>query len=467
MLGVQLQRISPILVTAKDDVMDLNPADQQLTYDLDRQFVFHSWSAQGALKPMVFAGGQGSWMWDYEGNKYLDFTSQLVFTNIGHQHPKVVAAIAEQAAKLSTVAPQHAVLPRGEAAKRIVELASDNMVKVFFTNGGADANENAIRMARQHTGRAKVLSHYRSYHGNTGAAIQATGDPRRWPNEFAMHQVHFFGPHLYRSPFWSTDEAMETQRALEHLEQVIVYEGAGTIAAILLESVVGTAGVLIPPPGYLAGVRELCDKYGIMWIADEVMAGFGRTGTWFGYQLGGDLAPDLITFAKGSNSGYVPVGGVVISDKIARTFDDRVFPGGLTYSGHPLGTASIVATIDVMQDEQIVPNAARLGTDIIGPELRAMAERHPVIGEVRGTGVFWALDLVTDRATKEMIAPYGGTSDAMNTLVAACKKEHLLPFTNGNRLHIVPPCNISDEDLRTGLAIVDRALTAVDAFYTG
>ena len=441
-------------------------ADAERVRKDDRAHVFHSWSAQGALKPLPVAAAEGSYFWDYDGNRYLDFSSQLVNVNIGHQHPKVVAAIQEQAAKLATIAPQHANEARGEAAKRITELAPAGLDKVFFTNGGADAIENAIRMARIHTDRAKVLTFYRSYHGNTGAAITATGDPRRWPNEYATGHVHFFGPHLYRTPFWSTTEAEETERALTHLEEVIRYEGPGTIAAVLLESVVGTAGVLVPPPGYLAGVRALCDKYGIVYIADEVMAGFGRTGRWFAFDHF-DVAPDLVVFAKGSNSGYVPVGGVIISDAIAATFQDRVFPGGLTYSGHPIACASIVASIDAMKDEGIVENAARIGETVLGPGLRELADRHPVIGEVRGLGVFWALDLVTDRATREMLAPYGGTSPAMTELVGEARKRGLMPFTNYNRLHVVPPCTVSDTEAKEGLAILDEVFSVVDRHYTG
>ncbi len=443
-----------------------DPAEGQRVHDLDRAHVFHSWSAQAALDPMVIAGAEGSYVWDYDGNRYLDFSSQLVNTNIGHQHPKVVAAIQAQAGLLSTIAPQHANAARGDAAKRIVDLAPDGMSKVFFTNGGADAIENAIRMARLHTGRRKVMSFYRSYHGNTGSAIASTGDPRRWPNEFADAHVHFFGPYLYRSAFWAQTEAEETERALQHLEQVLTFEGPGTVAAILMESVVGTAGVLIPPPGYLAGVRALCDKHGILLILDEVMSGFGRTGTWFAFE-NFDVTPDLITFAKGSNSGYVPVGGVIISDAVAATFDDRVFPGGLTYSGHPLACASIVASIDAMKEEGIVENARRVGTELIGPGLRELAERHPVIGEVRGLGVFWALDLVTDRATREPLAPYGGSSPAMGALVVEAKKRGLLPFTNFNRLHVVPPCNVSDTEVKDGLAILDEVFAVVDQHYTG
>ena len=443
-----------------------DPAAGARAIELDRAHVFHSWSAQAHLDPLALAGGSGSWVWDFAGRRYLDFSSQLVNTNIGHQHPAVVAAIREQAAVLSTVAPQHANAARGEAARMIAELAPERMDKVFFTNGGADAIENAIRMARLHTGRRKVLSAYRSYHGNTGAAIVATGDPRRWPNEFAEDHVHFFGPYLYRSHFWATTPEQESERALQHLADVVRFEGPGSIAAILLETIVGTAGVLIPPPGYLAGVRELCDEHGIMLILDEVMAGFGRTGRWFAFEHF-DVRPDLVAFAKGSNSGYVPVGGVIISDAIAATFDDRVFPGGLTYSGHPLATASIVASITAMREEGIVENAARIGTDVLGPGLAALSDRHPVIGEVRGLGVFWALDLVSDRGTRAMLAPYGGTSEAMTLLVAEARRRGLLTFTNINRLHVVPPCNITDEDARTGLAILDEVLTEVDRYYEG
>ena len=443
-----------------------DPARGAEVVAMDRAHVFHSWSSQGALSPLPIAAAEGCYFWDYDGRRYLDFSSQLVNTNIGHQHPKVTAAIAAQAQKLTTIAPQHASEARGEAATRLAALAPDGMEKVFFTNGGADANENAIRMARLHTGRSKVLTFYRSYHGNTGSAIAATGDPRRWPNEFATGHVHFFGPHLYRSPFWSTSQEQECERALQHLEQVIQYEGPATIAAVLLETIVGTAGVLIPPPGYLAGVRALCDRHGIVYIADEVMCGFGRAGRWFAFEQH-DAVPDLITFAKGSNSGYVPVGGVIISDPIAQTFSDRVFPGGLTYSGHPLACASIVATIDAMREEAIIENAARVGAEVLGPGLRELAERHPVVGEVRGVAVFWALDLVSNRETREMLAPYGGSSEAMRALTADCLARGLMPFVNYNRLHVVPPCTVSESEAKEGLAILDEALSVADRYYAG
>ena len=435
-------------------------------YRLDRRHVFHSWSAQDALDPMVITRAEGSHVWDGEGKKYLDFSSQLVYTNVGHQHPRVVAAIQEQAARLCTVAPQHANDARSEAARLIAERTPGDLDRIFFTNGGADANEHAVRMARLFTGRHKVLTTYRSYHGGTTTAINMTGDPRRWPNDTATSgTVHFWGPFLYRSVFYAETEEQECARALEHLERTISFEGPKTIAAVVLESIPGTAGVMVPPPGYLQGVRELCDRFGIVMVADEVMTGFGRTGAWFAIGDTG-VTPDLLTFAKGVNSGYVPLGGVAINDEIASYFGSRVYPGGLTYSGHPLATAAAVATIDVMEDEKVVGNAARLGCEVIGPRLREVAERHPSVGEVRGTAVFWAIELVRDPATREPLAPYGGTSPAMAEVSAFLKREGMLPFTNSNRVHVLPPCTISDADALEGLELIDAALDLADGHVT-
>ncbi|MGX6603156.1 aminotransferase class III-fold pyridoxal phosphate-dependent enzyme [Micromonosporaceae bacterium Da 78-11] len=436
----------------------------------DRAHVFHSWSAQGAINPLPIAGAQGSHIWDYEGNRYLDFSSQLVNINIGHQHPRLVAAIQEQAAKLCTIAPAFANDKRGEAARLIAELAPGSLNKVFFTNGGAEANENAIRMARVHTGRHKVLSTYRSYHGSTATAITATGDPRRWANEpTAVGVVHFWGPYPYRSPFYASTAEQETTRALAHLRDTIVFEGPATVAAVLIETVVGTNGILVPPPGYLAGVRAICDEFGIVFIADEVMAGFGRCGEWFAVDHWG-VTPDLITFAKGVNSGYLPLGGVVIADEIAETFRERPFPGGLTYSGHPLACASAVASIEIFKDEGIIEHARAIGTDVIGPGLAELADRHPSVGDVRGLGVFWAIELVTDRATREPLVPFNATGAAagpMNEVAAACKERGLWPFTHFNRMHVVPPCTVSADEVREGLAIIDEALSVADEYYAG
>lgn len=433
--------------------------DADHAYELDRAHVFHSWSAQAQLDPMVVTKAEGSYVWDRYGNRLLDFTSQLVFTNLGHQHPRIVRAIQEQAATLCTVAPAHVNGTRSEAARLIASHTPGDLNRVFFTNGGADANEHAIRMARLHTGKDKVLSTYRSYHGGTQLAVNVTGDPRRWASDNGSSgTVHFFGPFLYRSVFSSTTEKEECQRALAHLEQVIALEGPSTIAAIILESIPGTAGIMIPPPGYLQGVRTLCDRHDIVLIADEVMSGFGRAGKWFAIEHA-NVVPDLLTFAKGVNSGYVPLGGVAISDEIYQTFAESVYPGGLTYSGHPLACAAVVATIQTMEDGGIVEHASSLGEQVIGPSLRELAARHECIGEVRGTGAFWAIELVSDRETREPLAPYGGSSPAMAAIVSACTQRGLLPFVNFNRIHVVPPLTITTDEAREGLDILDQALT--------
>jgi len=441
-------------------------ADARVRSD-DRGHVFHSWSAQATIDPLPIAGGEGATFWDYAGNSYLDFSSQLVNLNLGHQHPDLVTAIQRQAGRLATIQPSMANDARGELARRIAGVAPEGMEKVFFTNGGADANENAVRMARIVTGRRKVLSMYRSYHGNTSTAIALTGDPRRWPNEPADGSVaKFFGPYLYRSAFHATTPEQEAQRALEHLEQTIILEGASTIAAIVIETIVGTNGVLVPPPGYLAGVRQLCDRFGIVYIADEVMVGFGRVGEWFAFQTCGAV-PDLITFAKGVNSGYVPLGGVVISDRIAAHFDTLPFPGGLTYSGHPLACAAGVATFDVFERDGILDRVRDLGSRVVGPRLRDMAMIHPSIGDVRGLGLFWAIELVRDRETRQPLVPFNasGTDAApIAAVAAACKREGVWPFTHFNRLHVAPPLVIAEDELNRGLDVIDRALSVADEY---
>jgi taurine--2-oxoglutarate transaminase len=441
-------------------------AEAQVRSD-DRGHVFHSWSAQAKIDPLPIAAGEGSTFWDYQGNAFLDFSSQLVNLNLGHQHPDLVGAIQQQAGRLATVQPAMANDVRGELARRIAEVAPGNLNKVFFTNGGADANEYAVRLARRVTGRRKVLSMYRSYHGGTATAIALTGDPRRWANEPTDPSVaHFFGPYPYRSAFHSATPEEETARALEHLENVIVLEGAGTIAAVIAETVVGTNGVLVPPPDYLAGVRELCDRYGIVYIADEVMVGFGRVGEWFAVDAF-DVVPDLITFAKGVNSGYVPLGGVVISDAIASFFDEVPFQGGLTYSGHPLACAAGVATFEVFERDGILDRVRDLGSRVVEPELRSWLDRHPSLGEVRGRGLFWALELVRDRDTREPLVPFnaaGADAAPMAEVAAACKAAGVWPFTHFNRVHVAPPLIIEEDELRRGLAAIDAALDVADRY---
>jgi taurine--2-oxoglutarate transaminase len=442
-----------------------NPQAGAAVKAADRAHVFHSWSAQELIDPLAVAGAEGSYFWDYDGNRYLDFSSGLVYTNIGYQHPKVVAAIQAQAATMTTFAPAFAIEARSEAARLIAERTPGDLDKIFFTNGGADAVEHAVRMARLHTGRPKVLAAYRSYHGGTQQAVNLTGDPRRWASDTGTAGVvRFWAPFLYRSRFHAETQEQECARALEHLETTITFEGPSTIAAIILESVPGTAGIMVPPPGYLAGVRELCDKYGIVFVLDEVMAGFGRTGTWFAADLF-DVVPDLMTFAKGVNSGYVPLGGVAISPAVAETFARRPYPGGLTYSGHPLACAAAVATINVMAEEGVVENAATLGVSVIEPALRDLAERHPCVGEVRGTGMFWALELVKDKETREPLVPYNAAGEAgapMLAFGAAAKANGLWPFINMNRTHVVPPCTITEAEAKEGLAALDAALSVAD-----
>ncbi|NQY58080.1 MAG: aspartate aminotransferase family protein [Ilumatobacteraceae bacterium] len=450
-------------MTALDDDVLLRDA-----YANDRQRVFHSWSAQAALDPVVLAGAAGSKMWDADGTTWIDFTSQLVNMNLGHQHPKMIEAIKTQAEQLTMVSPTFANDQRSEAARLIVDRANlgrdglpqpdraasphGDFAKVFFTNAGAEAIENAVRLARGFTGRHKVLSTYRSYHGGTMLAVGLTGEGRRLENEPAVNGlVKFWGPYAYRSSFHATSPEQECERALQHLRDTIVAEGPDKVAAIVLETVVGTNGILVPPDGYLEGVRALCDEFGIIWIADEVMAGFGRTGQWFAWH-GWNAQPDLITFAKGVNSGYIPLGGVVITEAIAASYDERVFPGGLTYSGHPLACATAVASINIFEDEDVLEHARHLGDDIIGPALRDMAERHAAIGEVRGLGVFWVAELVSDRATR---AP------RLSAAVAgACKERGMWPLAVANRIHVVPPCTTPDDVAREGLEILDAALAA-------
>ena len=433
----------------------------------EKASVFHSWSAQSTINPLMVRDAHGVYVTDEGGTTYLDFSSQLVNTNIGHQHPSVVKAIQDQAGTLCTIAPQHGYQSRYHAAELILDHSFEGADKVFFTNGGTESVEHAVRMARLYTGRHKILAAYRSYHGATATSINLTGDPRRWPNDTGSSGVvHFFGPFLYRSTFYATTEEQERDRALESLERTIQFEGPSAIAAIILETIPGTAGIMVPPKGYLRGVREICDRYGIVYIADEVMSGFGRTGSWFAFQQH-DVVPDLVTFAKGVNSGYVPLGGVILNEAISAAFNDRVYPGGLTYSGHPLACASAVATIETMEREGVIENARRIGDEVLRPGLEAMATAHPIIGDVRGLGVFFALDLVTDRATKEPLAPYGGTSPAMSEIVAEARREGLLIFTNYHRVHVVPPCTITEDEAREGLARLDRALRVADRYYVG
>src|SRR5205807_1198000 len=394
--------------------------DAKRIQELDRQHVLHSWSVQNQISPLPVAGAEGRYFWDHDGNRYLDFASQLVNVNLGHQHPKVVAAIVEQAQKLTTIGPPMAHETRSELARLIAEVTPGDITMSFFTNGGAEANENAIKLARWYTGRHKIVARYRSYHGATAGAITATGDPRRWFAEPGLPGVvRMFDPYTYRCPAGHPDPCPVCSGA-PHLEEILQYEGAHTVAAVILETVTGTNGIIVPPDGYLQSIREVCDRHGILLICDEVMAGFGRTGTWFAVD-NWNVVPDILTLAKGINSGYVPLGAMVVREQIADWVRSRYFAGGLTYSGHPLACAAAVASIEAFKEEGIVENAATMG-DVFRTELGRLAEKHPSIGDVRGLGCFWGLELVRDRATREPLVPFNGTGDAARPVGAMAKR---------------------------------------------
>src|SRR6266498_3674250 len=378
--------------------------------ELDDRYVLHSWSVQNQISPMPVAGGEGRCFWDHEGNRYLDFASQLVNVSIGHQHPKVVAAIREQADKLCTIGPPMAHEARSELGRLLADVTPGHLTMSFFTNGGAEANENAIKLARWYTGRHKVVARYRSYHGATAAAITLTGDPRRWYAEPGIPGiVRMFDPYTYRCPAGHPDPCPVCSGG-PHLEELLMYEGPHTVAAVILETVTGTNGIIVPPDGYLQAIREVCDRHGILLILDEVMAGWGRTGRWFACEHW-NVVPDIITTAKGINSGYVPLGAMTVREPVYEAIEDRFFAGGLTYSGHPLACAAAVASIEAFREEGIVENSAAMG-DVLAEELPGLTERHPSIGDVRGRGLFWGLELVRNRETREPLVPFNATGDA-------------------------------------------------------
>ncbi|HVN62299.1 MAG TPA: aminotransferase class III-fold pyridoxal phosphate-dependent enzyme [Gaiellaceae bacterium] len=431
-----------------------------------KDYVLHSWSVQNAINPLPVAGAEGRYFWDYDGNRYLDFASQLVNVSIGHQHPKIVAAIKEQADKLCTIGPPMATEPRSTLARLLAEVTPGDLSMAFFTNGGAEANENAIKLARWATGRHKIVARYRSYHGATAGAITLTGDPRRWPAEPGIPGVvRMFDPYTYRCPAGHPDPCPVCTGG-PHLEEILQYEGPQTVAAVILETVTGTNGLIVPPDGYLQSIREVCDRHGILLIADEVMAGFGRTGKWFAVEHW-DVVPDIITLAKGINSGYVPLGAMVISRALADWVRDKMFAGGLTYSGHPLACAAGVASIEAFREEGIVEHASAMDPEFRA-RLHALAERHPSIGEVRGLGCFWGLELVKSRETREPLVPFNGSGEAaapVARLAKAALDRGLYLMTHWNVIMVCPPLTITSEELAEGLAILDDVLSIADEYY--
>ena len=374
---------------------------------------------QSQINPIAVAGAEGRHFWDYDGKRYLDFASQLVNVNIGHQHPKIIQAIKDQADQLCTIGPPMANESRSRLGRMLAEVTPGDLSVSFFTNGGAEANENAVKLARLYTGRNKIVARYRSYHGATNGAVTLTGDPRRWAVEPGMPGVvRMLDPYTYRCPAGHPDPCPVCTGA-PHLEEILQYEGPQTVAAVMLETVVGTNGIIVPPDGYLQAVREVCDRHGILLILDEVMAGFGRTGRWFACDHW-DVVPDIITVAKGINSGYVPLGAMIARGEIVEAIRDRFFPGGLTYAGHPLACASAVASIEAFQEEGVVENAAAIG-DWLRTALGGLAERHPSIGDVRGLGCFFGLELVKNRETKEMLVPFNASGEAGAPVAAVAK----------------------------------------------
>jgi taurine---2-oxoglutarate transaminase len=433
-----------------------------------KQYVLHSWSVQDSLNPIAVAGAEGRHFWDYDGKRYLDFASQLVNVSIGHQHPRLVAAIKEQADKLCTIGPPMATEPRSTLARLISEVTPGDISMAFFTNGGAEANENAIKLARWYTGRHKVIARYRSYHGATAGAISLTGDPRRWPAEPGIGGVvRMFDPYTYRCPAGHPDPCPVCTGA-PHLLEILQYEGPETVAAVILETVTGTNGIIVPPDGYLQSIREVCDRHGILLIADEVMAGFGRTGTWFAVDHW-DVVPDIITMAKGINSGYIPLGAMAIREPIAEWIRSRPFAGGLTYSGHPLACAVGVASIEAFREEGIVEHAAEM-SDVFGDALNGLAAKHPSIGEVRGLGCFWGLELVRNRETREMLVPFNASAEDMQPvgrIAKAALERGLYLMTHWNVIMVCPPLTITRDELDEGIAILDDVLSIADEYYSG
>jgi taurine--2-oxoglutarate transaminase len=434
---------------------------------LSMEHVFWTWSAQAKVSPIAIKRAKGVYFWDVNDKRYLDFNSMTMCVNIGHGEERVIEAIVRQARELPYAAPSMTNKVRALASKLVAEVSpGGQLTRVLFTLGGADANENAIKLARGYTGRFKVLARYRSYHGATAGAMAATGDPRRvaWEPMLMPGVVHFLDPYRYRSTFHRmnpdiSDEEF-TRDYLNHLEEIIQYEGPDTIAAVLIESVTGTNGIIVPPDGYIQGLRALCDKYGILMIADEVMSGFGRTGKWFAVDHW-QTVPDIMTMAKGLTSAYAPLGAVAMKPEIAAHFDNVAYKSGLTYTSHPISLAAAIANINVMRDDHIVEHAAAMG-----PELRRLlndlGESHPSVGEVRSIGLFGIIELVRDRKTKEPMAPWNSTSPEMAAFKKYCFDHGLFLDIHWHTALIIPPLIINEDQLAEGFKVLDEALKITD-----
>jgi taurine--2-oxoglutarate transaminase len=427
-----------------------------------KKYNLHSWSAQGKLNPTVVTEAKGIYFWDDKGKKYFDMSSQLVNMNIGHGNKKVIEAIKAQADKLTYIAPGYAIDVKSELAEKIIEIAPDNMGKVFFTLGGTDANENAIKIAKMYTGRNKVFSRYRSYHGSTYGSANLTGEPRRYVSEPGIPGfIKFFDPYIYREAIAFNSEEEATEFYLAKLKEQIIYENSTTVAAIFLETITGSNGVIIPPKGYLKGIRDICDEFGIMMVCDEVMCGYGRTGTWFACD-NWDVKPDMITFAKGITCGYVPLGGVLVSKEIAEYFDDNPLMCGLTYSGHPIGCAAGLATLEVYKEENLIENSKLMGK-ILGQELEALKSKHKSVGDVRYIGLFSSIELIKNTKTHEALVPYGKDPEGiMGKILGMLKEKGFSTYTHENIIIVAPPLIIKEEEIKAAMEIMDEVLDYVD-----
>lgn len=430
----------------------------------DKRYNLHSWSAQGSLNPMVIEKAEGIYFWDSEGKKYFDMSSQLVNLNVGHGNKKIIEAIKKQADKMAFMGPGYAVDVRSLLAKKVIEKAPDNMGKVFFTLGGSDSNENAIKIAKMFTGRNKIFSRYRSYHGASYGAANLTGEPRRYTCEPGIPGfVKFFDPYIYRAGIKFESEEAASKYYVDKLREQLIYEGVQSVAAIFLETITGSNGVIIPPKGYLKGVREVCDEFGILMVCDEVMAGWGRTGKWFACE-NFDVKPDIITFAKGITCGYVPFGGVIVDKKISEYFDNNTLMCGLTYNAHPIGCAAGIATIEVYEEENLIENSRKMG-EILGEILEDIKEKHPTVGDVRYIGLFAAVELVKDKKTREALVPYGKDPEKiMPRIVRMLKEKGFSTYHHENSIMIAPPFIIKEAELREAMSIFDKVMCFVDEY---
>jgi len=429
---------------------------------LDKAHHLHSWSIQSQLDPLVFSHGQGALMWDADGKRYLDFSSQLMNLNTGHQHPKIVKAIQDWAEKCCFIGPGYAYESRSLLVEKLAQITPDNISHFFFTLGGAEAVENAVKMAKLYSGKQKVISRYRSYHGATMGAVSLTGDPRRWAAEPGIPGVlKIFDPYCYRCSFGLEYPSCKL-RCAENVAEVMMYEGAKDyVAAVIVESVTGSNGIIVPPDGYFQRLREICDEFNVLLICDEVMAGFGRTGQWFAFENWG-IKPDIITMAKGLTSGYMPLGCVAVSQDIADYFQDNMLWCGLTYNAHPLSCGAAVACLEVYEEENLINKTKELG-EICRIELNKLKEKHKCVGQARGIGLFWVLELVKDKQTREPISPFNTMNELSKEIVKRLKQGGVLTFVHWHKIFVVPPLVITEEELREGLAVIDDVLDFVDS----